>query len=287
MSYIIGVDGGGTGCRVAVANSAGAVLGRAEGGAANIATDFDFARANILQTVASAFENAGLPQAEIGAATAVLGIAGANLGDFNARLLASLPFAKTRVISDAETTLVGAMGEVDGVIGAIGTGSVFGRREHGVFTQIGGWGFLLGDDGSGARLGRDILHLTILASDGLLPHSPLTRAIIDEFEGSPLNLVDRAQAYTPKEFGQFAPRIVAAANDSDEHAESILMRHTEIVRKSIDAAGFDEAKSFCMLGGLGKVFLKRLPPRYQKAASTPLGNALDGAVTLALSFSKL
>lgn len=286
MGYIIGVDGGGTGCRVAVANSAGTVLGRAEGGAANIATNFDIALANILETISAAFENAGVSQAEIAAATAVLGLAGANLGDFSTRLLASLPFAKARIISDAETTLVGAIGEADGIIGAIGTGSVYGRREHGIFTQLGGWGFLLGDDGSGARLGQDMLHLAILAYDGLSPHSPLTIELIEEFQGSPRNLIEQAQTFTPKDFGHFAPRIVAAAKAGDENAESILARHTEIVRKSIDAVGFDTSKSFCMLGGLGNVFLKRLPARYQKAAHTPLGNALDGAVALAYSLSQ-
>lgn len=286
MGYIIGVDGGGTGCRVAVADSAGNVLARAEGGAANIATNFDIARANILKTTSLAFVNAGLPKPEMAAATAVLGLAGANLGDYRTRLLASLPFVKARIISDAETTLVGAIGEADGIIGAIGTGSVYGRRAHGVFTQLGGWGFLLGDDGSGARLGRDMLHLSILAYDGLSPHSPLTRELIEEFQGSPLNLIEQAQTFTPKDFGHFAPRIVAAAKAGDKNAESILARHTEIVRKSIDAVGFDTSKSFCMLGGLGNVFLKRLPARYQKAASTPLGSALDGAVALAHSLSE-
>ena len=286
MGFRIGVDGGGTGCRVAIADSAGQVLARAEGGAANIATNFETARANILRTVSLAFVNAGIPKPDMAEATAVLGLAGANLGDYSARLHASLPFGQANIISDAETTLVGAIGEADGVIGAIGTGSVYGRREQGVFTQLGGWGFLLGDDGSGARLGRDLLHLAILAHDGLAPHSSLTRDIIKEYQGSPLNIVEQAQAFSPKDFGQFAPRIVKAAAADDQNAESILAQHTKIVQKSIDAVGFAPDKAFCMLGGLGAVFLKRLPQPYQTAAHQPLGNALDGAVSLAISLAK-
>lgn len=286
MGYILGVDGGGTGCRVALANGAGHVLARAEGGAANIATNLEKARANILSATLQAFDEAGIAQSEAANTTAVLGLAGANLGDFSQRLLASLPFAKAHILSDAETTLVGAIGDADGVIGAIGTGSVYGRRLSGVFTQLGGWGFLLGDDGSGARLGRDLLHLAILAHDGLTPHSPLTLEIIEDYQGSPRNLIEQAQAFTPRDFGQFAPRIVKAANAGDINAETIMAEHTEIVRKSLDAIGFDPAKPFCMLGGLGGVFLKRLPERYQKAAHLPLGKALDGALTLATAFSK-
>ncbi len=281
MGYIIGVDGGGTGCRVAVAERAGPVLGQATGGAANIATNLKAARANILAAVAQAFENAGIPQENTATATAVLGLAGANLGDFRNQLFASLPFANSNIISDAETTLVGAIGEADGIIGALGTGSVYGRRENGVFNQLGGWGFRLGDDGSGARLGRDMLHRAILAFDKIVPHSLLTREIIEEYQGSPRHLIEKARSFTPKDFGALAPRIVAAAKAGDENAEAIMAQHTEIVRKSLDAVGFETGKAFSMLGGLGPIFLERLPTCYQITSRAPLGNALDGALTLA------
>lgn len=285
MGYLIGVDGGGTGCRVAVADLAGHVLGRAEGGAANIATNLERARSNILETVAKAFENSNLPSEAQARSTAVLGLAGANLGTYREQLLKTLPFLRSNIISDAETTLVGAIGEENGCIGALGTGSVYGRRENGVFTQLGGWGFLLGDDGSGARLGRDMLHLAILAHDNIASHTPLTREIIAEYQGSPLKLIEAAKGFTPGEFGRFAPRIVAAAKAGDTNAEAILAQHTIIVRESIDAIGFDPDRAFCMLGGLGPVFLERLPERYQAAARTPLGNALDGALSLARTLS--
>jgi len=286
MEYCIGVDGGGTGCRVAIAEIDGTVLGRAEGGAANIATNFETARSNILHTISLAFVNAGVAKPDTAKTTVVLGLAGANLGDFKQRLELRLPYTKSHIVSDGETTLVGAIGEEDGIIGAIGTGSVYGRREHGEFTQLGGWGFLLGDDGSGARIGRDMLNLAIKAFDGIEPHSPLTLEIIKEYQGSPIHIVEKAKAFAPRDFGQLAPRIVEAAKLGDVNAEAILAQHTETVRKSLDAIGFDPSKAFCMLGGLGNVFLKRLPTHYQDAARTPLGNALDGAVSLAISLSR-
>ena len=281
MAYIIGVDGGGTGCRVAVADSEGNVLGRADGGAANIATNLEVARKNILATTTKAFVNAGLAPEEQSNSAAVLGLAGSNLGTYRAQLLSTLPFAKSDIISDAETTLVGAIGEADGCIGAIGTGSVYGRRINGVFTQIGGWGFLLGDDGSGARLGRDILHIAVLAHDKIAKHSPLTLELLEEYQGSPLTLISEAKSFSPGDFGRLAPRVVNAAKAGDKNAEAVMKQHTKIVRKSIDAVGFSPDRAFCMLGGLGVVFLKRLPERYQVAALTPQGNALDGAVALA------
>jgi len=286
MSLIIGVDGGGSGCRVAVAKRPGHVLARAEGGAANIATDLKAARANILAAIARAFDKASIPEAEMATASAVLGLAGANLGESRAQLLATLPFANTDIISDAESTLIGAIGEADGIIGALGTGSVYAHRASGVFTQIGGWGFELGDDGSGARLGRDILHRAILAFDNIVPHSPLTIDIIADYQGSPRNLVDQVHHFIPKDFGRLAPRIVAAAADGDSNAEAVMAQHTEIIRRSLDAVGFEPSKAFCLLGGLGPVFLARLPKRYQDAAQAPLGNAVDGAVSLAQALAR-
>lgn len=281
MSYLIGVDGGGTGCRVVVADQSGNILSRAEGGAANIATDLESARANILSTITDAFNLAGKNHADVQKSVAVLGLAGANLGDYRQQLLASLPFSHANIVSDGETTLVGAIGEGEGCIAAIGTGSVYGRRDTSGYTQLGGWGFLLGDDGSGGRLGRDFLHQTILAYDGIAPHSPLTLEILDEYQGSPKLLIELAMDFSPGDFGRFAPRIVAAAKAGDEVAEALMARHTKIVRKSIDTVGFDPSKAFCMLGGLGPIYLERLDDKYQKAARAPLGNALDGALALA------
>ena len=281
MSLLIGVDGGGTGCRVAVAQENGAVLARASAGAANIATNLANARENILGAISDAVDTAGVARAEIANATAVLGLAGANLGDYAAQLQATLPFARANIVTDAETTLVGAIGDQNGCIAAIGTGSVYGRRDAFGFSQIGGWGFLLGDDGSGARLGRDFMHLTLLAYDGVAPASALTRELLDTYNNNPSDIVEQAKKFTPGDFGKLAPRIVKAAAEGDQNAETLLARHTEIVKKSIDAVGFDPAYAFCMHGGLGPVYLARLPETYQKAAQPAKGNALDGAMTLA------
>jgi len=281
MSLLIGVDGGGTGCRVAIAEENGNVLARASAGPANIATNLQKSRDNFLGAIDEAFDTAGINRAEIANATAVLGLAGANLGDYAAQLLPTLPFARANIVSDAETTLVGAIGDQNGCIAAIGTGSVYGRRDENGFFQIGGWGFLLGDDGSGARLGCDFLHITILAYDGVAPSSLLTREILEQYDNNPSNIVEQAKKFTPGEFGRLAPRIIKAAALGDENAEGLLVHHTDIVRKSIDAVGFNPDQAFCMHGGLGQVYLARLPETYQKEAHAAKGNALDGAMTLA------
>ncbi|HEU0222349.1 MAG TPA: BadF/BadG/BcrA/BcrD ATPase family protein, partial [Paracoccaceae bacterium] len=166
MHLYLGVDGGGTGCRAAVADAEGRVLGRGEAASANIWTDPEGARANILAAARAALDAAG--GGELTDLRAVLGLAGANLPEAVARFAEALPFARTRIESDALVALKGALGDEDGITAAIGTGSVFGLQRHGVLRMIGGWGFQLGDQGSGARMGRALYEAALLAHDGMI-----------------------------------------------------------------------------------------------------------------------
>ncbi|MCP4183568.1 MAG: N-acetylglucosamine kinase, partial [Hyphomicrobiales bacterium] len=161
MNYLIAVDGGGTGCRAAVTDTSGIILARAQSGPANIATDFTQARENILSAIHSAWRIAGLDQDSINDSICALGLAGANVGEFDKQMQASLPFQSSIVTDDRSTALRGALGDEDGCIAVVGTGSFYSGRYHGVEKNIGGWGFMVGDDGSGARLGQDLLRRVI------------------------------------------------------------------------------------------------------------------------------
>jgi glucosamine kinase len=281
MAYLLGIDGGGTGCRAAIANMDGMILAEAQGGPANIATNYTDARANIIAAATQAAALAGLGAGALAQSSAVLGLAGSNLGDYAARLADDLPFAANEIVNDSIITLEGAIGGVEGCIAAIGTGSVFAARDANGVRMLGGWGFLLGDDGSGARLGKDLLRLALLVHDGVRPTGSLTRAILDEFNNRPDEIVETAKTWSPGDFGKLAPRIVDAWRSGDEQAAQLLRHHAGLVQDSVDAVGFSPAKAFCVLGGLGHVYLELLDPKYRHAAQPPKGNALTGAVALA------
>ncbi len=282
MSYLIGVDGGGTGCRVVVADMAGNVLAESNGGAANIATNLTSSKTNILGAVEKAFDKAGLKRAEIANCSAVLGLAGSNLDNHAADFNRELPFKHSQIVNDSRITLEGAIGASQGCIAAIGTGSVFACRDHQGVRMLGGWGFLLGDDGSGAALGLELFRRSILAADGIQPHSNLTRQFLSGFDNQIKNIVKAAAEYAPKDFAKYAPDIVAAAKADDVNGKLIMTRQVDLVAKSINATGFDPAKPFCMLGGLGLIYLKLLPQKYQQAAQPPDGDALFGALRMAI-----
>ena len=102
MNYIFGVDGGGTGCRVGLADKDGNILSRVEGGPANIETSLTTADNNIVTTCKKALVQAGLKESILKESFAVLGLAGSNMGDFDKELSKLLPFKDHLIINDGE-----------------------------------------------------------------------------------------------------------------------------------------------------------------------------------------
>ena len=165
MALYLGVDGGGSGCRAAVADAAGRVLGQGAAASANIWTDPEGARANILAAAQAALGRGG---AAPGSATwwRCSGSPGRTSRARRSGWRRGLPFARVAIESDAVVALKGALGDDDGITAAIGTGSVFGVQRGGGVRMIGGWGFQLGDHGSGAAMGRALCVRALLAHDG-------------------------------------------------------------------------------------------------------------------------
>lgn len=272
MALFLGIDGGGTGCRAAVADGTGRVLARAEAGPANIASDKAGAAANILRAAEGALAAAGAGVAQVRAG---LGLAGANAAGVAEELALILPFARVRVVTDAVTAVMGALGAGDGIVAAMGTGSVFGVQRGGGVRQIGGRGLSLGDEGSGAWIGRAILSRALRAADGLEPVTPLLRALIDEAGGDD-RVVSFSLTARPADYAALAPRVLT----SDDPAAQAVMREAEghvVAAVEVLRAGDDLPVVF--LGGLGPAFAARLTGRWPIRA--PLGTALDGALMLA------
>ena len=275
MALYLGVDGGGTGCRAAVAGEDRRVLGVGAAGPANIASDPAGARANIMAAALAALAQAGLPEAEVPGLTAGLGLAGANAGGMVERLRSALPFASVRIETDAVAAVKGALGGEDGIVAALGTGSVFGIQRGGRVRQIGGWGLVLGDEGSGAWIGRALLARALRAVDGFVPLTPLLRDVVAE-HGSPEGVVTFSLGAKPVDFARYAPRV---AGSSDPAAIAIMEGAAADVAQAVDLLQGGEALPVVLLGGLGPVYAERLKGRWTLRPSE--GSALDGALWLA------
>ncbi|TPL93935.1 N-acetylglucosamine kinase [Mesorhizobium sp. B2-3-12] len=281
MKFVLGIDGGGTSCRVALATVDGIVLGRAKSGAANIRTDLTGARANIVDAARQAFIAAGQDPELIPQTPAILGLAGANVGTYRQQLEAILPFSTSRVETDAEIALEGAVGSGDGAMAILGTGTAYMARKDGKSRAIGGWGFQVGDQGSGARIGRDLLEQTLLAHDGVRQASPLTDSMMAVFRNNPEDVVEFTTNAKPGDFGGFAPKVFEHAGKGDIVANWILDRAVADVEASLGALDLASAAPLCLLGGLAPLYAPRLSPRYRALLKEPLDDALGGAVQMA------
>lgn len=178
MSFFLGVDGGGTKTTAVLVDDAGVERGRGDAGSGNQSgVGFDAAVANIYAavTMAAAQANTTPPFAR-----AWVGLAGVDRPADIARFLLPLRelSAAARVTNDAELLL----SALDGAIGVAliaGTGSIsFGLDPHGTRARAGGWGWRIGDEGSGYLLGIGALRAATQAADGRGPQTALLASIL-------------------------------------------------------------------------------------------------------------
>lgn len=282
MEYYLGIDAGGTHTRARLVTGEGQVVGTGEAGAANTPSGLPNAIQVIEDAGAQATGQAGLTDVEVSAIRAGMGIAGLNRrGILDGLKAHRFPYASTAFASDAAISNLGAHGGNDGAIVAVGTGSVgFARVGQEVFT-IGGYGFPVSDEGSGAELGLRAIRRALWARDGRIPHTPMTLELLDHFHGSAGEIVDWTARATPADYARFAPMVVRHAGQDDPNAALIVQeaaRRIEAVIRTMLERG---APYCCLMGGVGPHIRDWLAPSIRARLRDPIGDALDGAILLA------
>ncbi len=91
-------------------------------------------------------------------------------------------FPQAKLMNDAQLALVSALSNKNGIFLISGTGSIALRQENGILTRCGGYGYLLGDEGSAFWIGKKILERFIKESDDRLPKTNLTPAVMEYFK---------------------------------------------------------------------------------------------------------
>jgi len=283
-SFLIAVDGGCTGCRVAVGTAAHGILAEATGGRANVSTDFDEAIANITAATQTAIAAAGLDAGRIGHAVAHLGLAGFTGPDIGARVKAALPFGKSVVTEDTATTIVGAIGQDDGFVIALGTGTIIARQRDGLQTCIGGWCYQVSDQASGAWLGHGVLEQTLLVVDGITPASPLSQQMLEKLGGG-AGIVQFSLRARPGDFATLAPDVVQAASAGDTIGVSLMRAGASYLERALTALEYQQGDILCLTGGVGPHYAAYLPDAMTARLAQAKGRAVDGAFALALRAS--
>ncbi len=275
----LGIDGGGSGCRARIRDHSGAILGEAVGGAANIYQNFDAALAMIVATARDAAEKAGQ---DIGNLHAGMGLAGivTSVGAEKIKA-AGLPFASVIADNDAYAACVGAFGGDDGGIVIAGTGSIGFARVNSQRHMVGGWGFQLGDHGSGAWVGHHAVRRVALAIDGLLQPTRLIDEILSRTGRTRQELSRWSETATPKDYAQFAPIIFECAAQGDVQGMMIVIEGAAAISNLGRALLARGSKTICLLGGLSAVYPPYLDADVKRALVNAKSDAIDGAIMMA------
>ena len=278
----LGIDGGGTATRARLTDANGAVLGEGRSGSSNLNLGIAPAVDAILSAARQALSAAGLSERRMRNIVGGFGLAGANIPALAQGLLAHpFPFASFALTSDAAVACLGAYGGEDVAVLILGTGSHGLALIGGEARTIGGWGFELSDDGSGAMLGLAAIRAAMLAVDGLAPASGLTEAIWDRFAKDPFAAVVWARTATPRDFAAFVPLILDHFAKGDPVAVRLLAHSTASVALMLERLIEFGAERIALMGGLAPVYPPLLPPDLRGYLVEPRGDAVDGALAFA------
>lgn len=224
--FVIGVDGGGTRTRALILDLDGRERGEAEGEAGLVDPQDPAAAAEaIAGTVARVAAAAGvaLPATALCAGLAGAGREGARRA-VEDRLQPRSLARTVLVVTDAEAAFFDAFEDGPGILVIAGTGSVaWGRGLSGAMARAGGWGALVGDEGSGHDVGRRALRAAARAADGRGPDTALLDAILRHLElDAPDDLIPWGARAAKAEIAALAPLVCEVAAGADPAATRIV-----------------------------------------------------------------
>ena len=278
----IGVDGGGSGCRALIEDGNGRLLGTGIAGPAAIRLGLDISLAAVDCASRAAADEAGLSSNDLGDMTAVVGLAGVGRKGALEQLIARPhQYRSVIYVNDATIACIGAHRGRDGGIIIIGTGSVGFAVVEGREIRVGGYGFPISDEGSGADLGLHAVRLALRAYDGRTVATSLTRDVMSRFGNDPFEAVAWMDRATATDYATFAPLVIRHANDGDSVARRIVRdaaeQVDELVRRLVECG----APRVALLGGLASPMEPWLAPDVQRRLARVEGDAVDGALHLA------
>lgn len=277
----IGLDGGGTSCRARIEDHNGRYLGSGVAGAATTRLGVESSLAAMTKASLAAAQDAGLGPDALASMHAGAGLAGFGRQGIQEQLGAARhPFRSLVFASDAWIACLGAHDGQDGGIVIAGTGSIAFAIVNGREHRIGGYGFPISDEGSGAEIGLHAIRLSLRAHDGRIAHTSLSHDLMSRFSNDPLAVIAWAERASATEFASFAPRVLEHAENGDALAIRIVTNAAGQIGAMVSSlAGL--SPRVCLLGGLAAPLRRWLEPRVEQILTAPVHDAVAGALLLA------
>jgi N-acetylglucosamine kinase-like BadF-type ATPase len=299
MFHVLGIDAGGTKTVCHLADEHGTLVAEARGGGANLQALGELQVEKVLHDVmAEAIGDRGIVPAAI-----CLGIAGVDRPEDSLVVTGIMrrigSHARTLVVNDALVALEAGAPGAPGVVIISGTGSIsYGRNASNEGARAGGWGHVLGDEGSGFWIGRAALRAVLRESDRRGPRTALTPLLLEHFGVSePQSLIHEVYQNNlrPAAIGSLARSVQAAFTAGDDAAAGILRAAADELESSgVSVArrlGMEgETFPFILAGGIFRAvpwlrdeMLRRLPRSIPSSTARVLDREpAAGAVSFAI-----
>lgn len=281
QKFYLSVDCGGSNCRTQLYDASGGLLAIGRAGPANAFLGLDTVLSETFRATREAIDT--LPDLTIPLSSIHAGIALAGLVEETLRtefIDMPHPFASMTAETDAFVAQLGAFSGGDGGLLITGTGSCAFATHKGEKFYIGGWGFHISDQGSGARLGQLSLRRALQAMDGIQPASPFCDAVTAEIGDTPGEISYWAQQARPADYGRFSGLAFTHAEGGDPVALDLVRQIGGEVDQLISALMDRGVPQVCHVGGLAKVLRPWLDPGLLAQLVEPEGDVFEGAQRL-------
>jgi N-acetylglucosamine kinase-like BadF-type ATPase len=247
-SYVIGIDAGGTKTVCQLADATGTLVAEARAGGANLQAVGELEVEKVLYHVMEA----AIGDREIVPRAICLGIAGVDRPDDAAvvrSILRRIGFqARLLVVNDALVALESGAPSQPGVVIISGTGSIaYGRNAAHEAARAGGWGHVLGDEGSGYWIGRAALRAVLRESDRRGPATALTALLLEHFGIAQAQGLLHEVYYSnlrPSAIGSLATCVDGAFREGDAVAIGIL----RAAANELEGSGMTVARRLGLVG---------------------------------------
>jgi glucosamine kinase len=278
----LGIDGGGTRCRVRIEDEHGRRLGEASAGPATTRIGVEKAWRAIMEATEAATAQAGLTREDLSLMHAGIGLAGLGRRGAEAALnKIPHPFASVIFVSDGMAACLGAHSGADGAIVVAGTGSVGFGLIGGCEIRLAGYGFPVSDEGSGADIGLQVVRLALRAADRRTEMTPLLAEVLDAFDHDPYQAVAWSEEARATDYAALAPIVMRHAHQGDPIGRRIVERAADAIGDLLDlflARGIDRLS---LVGGLADAITPWLTPDLRARLKHPDADAAAGALLVA------
>ena len=261
--YVIGVDGGGSKTHALLVGSDGAVAAESHGGPSNLQREgIHKACITIFELFLDCCRQAQCTCEHVH--NIVLGLSGAGRASDRTELIEGLlalglkrrfPLKRVQVETDVRVALEAAFAGAPGIVLISGTGSIaLYRTEDSQFLRAGGWGYILGDEGSGYAIARDGLNAVLRQQDGRSEKTLLTKKALECFGESTVDGLITKIYVDHADIASFAPKVFEATVERDRVATGVLIKNStelvELVRVLVMQVRPKKKLPVALMGGL-------------------------------------